>query len=177
MEGHVWRALEAAPDFLARVSDCHREEKWYGSAVVPGYFRKPYGKGWALGGEASYNRDPITAQGISDAFIDAEALVEALSTGLSGNGVFDDRLAAHESARNERVRPMYEFTTHLAALEPPQPDMQALFGALRHNQDATNAFLSAITGAIPLPDFMSSENIGRIMAAASGAETSSARTL
>ncbi len=72
---------------------------------------------------------------------------------------------------------MYEFTTHLAALEPPPPDMQALFGALRHNQDATNAFLSAITGAIPLPDFMSSENIGRIMAAANEAETSSARTV
>ena len=89
----------------------------------------------------------------------------------------DDPLAAHESARNERVRPMYEFTTHLAALEPPPPDMQALFGALRHNQDATNAFLSAITGAIPLPDFMSSENIGRIMAAANEAETSSARTI
>ena len=38
----------------------------------------------------------------------------------------------------------------LAALEPPPPHMQALFGALRGNQDATNAFLSAITGAIPL---------------------------
>ena len=144
---------------------------------MPGYFRKPYGKGWALVGDASYSRDPITAQGISDAFIDAEALVEALSRGLSDNGVFDDRLAAHESARNERVRPMYEFTTHLAALEPPPPDMQALFGALRHNQDATNAFLSAITGAIPLPDFMSNENIGLIMAAANEAETSSARTI
>jgi hypothetical protein len=56
---------------------------------------------------------------------------------------------------------MYEFTTHLAALEPPPPDMQALVGALRGNQDATNAFLSAITGAIPLPEFMSNENIGR----------------
>ena len=44
--------------------------------------------------------------------------------------------------------------------------MQALFAALRGNQDATNAFLSAITGAIPLPDFMSDENLGRIMAAA-----------
>jgi hypothetical protein len=54
----------------------------------------------------------------------------------------------------------------LAALEPPAPEMRALFGALRHNQDATNAFLSAITGAIPLPDFMSNENVGRIMAAA-----------
>ena len=61
---------------------------------------------------------------------------------------------------------MYEFTTQLAALEPPPPEMQALFAALRGNQDATNAFLSAITGAIPLGDFMSNENLGRIMAAA-----------
>ena len=75
-------------------------------------------------------------------------------------------MAAHEAARNERVRPMYEFTSQLAALEPPPPEMRALFGALYGNQDATNAFLSAITGAIPLPDFMSNENVGRIMAAA-----------
>jgi len=176
VEGHVWRALDAAPDFLARVREGRREEKWYGTAGVPGYFRKPYGKGWALVGDASYNKDPITAQGISDAFIDAEALVEALSTGVSHNGVFDDRLTAHESARNDRVRPMYEFTTHLAALEPPPPDMRALFRALRGNQDATNAFLSAITGAIPLSDFMSPDNIGRVMAAANEAETSPVRT-
>jgi hypothetical protein len=75
-------------------------------------------------------------------------------------------LTAHESMRNERVRPMYDFTTQLAALEPPPPEMQVLFAALRGNQDATNAFLSAITGAIPLTDFMSPENIGRVVAAA-----------
>src|SRR6187397_1490821 len=94
-------------------------------------------------------------------------LVEALSGWLSGGGALEDRLAAHESARNERVRPMYEFTTQLAALEPPPPQMQALFGALRGNQDATNAFLSAITGAIPLQEFMSHQNLHRIMSAAS----------
>jgi 2-polyprenyl-6-methoxyphenol hydroxylase-like FAD-dependent oxidoreductase len=172
IEGHVWRALESAPDFAARVRDGRREEKWYGTAGVPGYFRKPYGKGWALVGDASYNRDPMTAQGISDAFIDAQRLVEALSRWLSGHDAFDQLLTAHESARNERVWPMYEFTTHLAALEPPPPEMQALFGALRGNQDATNAFLSAITGAIPLADFMSNDNIGRIMEAAKEGNTS-----
>jgi 2-polyprenyl-6-methoxyphenol hydroxylase-like FAD-dependent oxidoreductase len=170
VDGHVSRALEAAPDFAARVRSGSREEKWYGTAGVAGYFRKSYGRGWALVGDASYNKDPITAQGISDAFIDAVGLVEALSAGLSGNGTFEDLLAAHERARNERVRPMYEFTTRLAALEPPPPELRALFGALRGNQDATNAFLSAITGAIPLPDFMSKENIGRIMAAAKPVE-------
>jgi 2-polyprenyl-6-methoxyphenol hydroxylase-like FAD-dependent oxidoreductase len=170
IEGHVWRALAKAPQFLARVREARREEKWYGTAGVPGYFRKPYGKGWALVGDASYNRDPITAQGITDAFIDAEMLAAALSASLSGNGRFEELLDAHETTRNERVRPMYEFTSQLATLEPPPPRMQALFAALRHNQDATNAFLSAITGAIPLPDFMSDENVGRIMAAASDVE-------
>jgi 2-polyprenyl-6-methoxyphenol hydroxylase-like FAD-dependent oxidoreductase len=171
VEGHVWKALEAAPDFLARMRAGRREEKWYGTAGVPGYLRKPYGKGWVLVGDASYNRDPITAQGISDAFIDAELLAEALSAWLSGSGTFEELLAAHEWTRNERVRPMYEFTTRLAALEPPPPEMQMLFGALRGNQDATNAFLSAITGAIPLTEFLSPENVGRIVAAANGVES------
>jgi len=163
VERHVWRALENAPDFLARVRQGHREEKWYGTAGVPGYFRKPYGRGGALVGDASYNRDPITAQGISDAFIDAAMLSETLSTWLSGNGTFEELMESHEAARNERVRPMYHFTSQLAALEPPPAEMQALFGALRHNQEATNAFLSAITGAIPLDDFMSEENLERII--------------
>ena len=50
----------------------------------PNYFRKPYGPGWALVGDAGYDKDPITAQGISDAFIDAENLTEALDAGFSG---------------------------------------------------------------------------------------------
>jgi 2-polyprenyl-6-methoxyphenol hydroxylase-like FAD-dependent oxidoreductase len=169
IEGHVWRALGMAPNFAARVRAGRREEKWYGAAGVPGYFRKPYGTGWALVGDAGYCRDPITAQGISDSFIDAVALSDALEAGLSGGAALDTALAAYESARNERVRPMYEFTTQLAALEPPPPPMQALFGALRGNQDATNAFLSAITGAIPLQEFMSEENLQRIMAISAGA--------
>ena len=170
VDEYVWRALESAPDFAERVRAGRREEKWYGTAGVPGYFRKAYGRGWALAGDAGYNRDPITAQGISDAFIDAEHLADVVTATLSGENPFEELWSAYEAARNERVRPMYEFTTHLAALQPPPPDMQALFRALRGNQDATNAFLSAITGAIPLPDFMSHENIDRIVAAAKPAE-------
>ena len=172
VEGHVWRALEMSPEFAARVRQGRREEKWHGTAGVPNYFRTPYGEGWALVGDAGYSKDPITAQGISDSFIDAEMLAGALDAGLSGRGGLAGSLAGYEAARNERVRPMYEFTNQLAALEPPPPHMQELFAALRGNQDATNAFLSAITGAIPLSDFMSEENIGRILSAAKGTRVS-----
>ena len=46
-------------------------------AAVPNYFRKPYGPGWALVGDAGYIKDPITAQGIGDAFQDAERCASA----------------------------------------------------------------------------------------------------
>ncbi len=157
----IHQLVSATPDRMrrARLLPAYLEIMLY-------FFRRPYGNGWALVGDAGYNRDPITAQGISDSFIEAERLADALHAILSGAGHTRELMAAYESGRNARVRPMYDFTSQLAALEPPPPPMQALFGALRGNQEATNAFLSAITGAIPLPDFMSDENIGRIMAAA-----------
>jgi hypothetical protein len=78
----------------------------------------------------------------------------------------DEAMKAYEQRRNERVTPLYQFTTELAKLEPPPPEMQALFGALHGNQNATNDFFAAMTGSLPMPAFMAPENIGRIMAAA-----------
>ena len=66
-----------------RIKSATREEKWVGTAGVPNYFRKPYGPGWALVGDAGYVKDPLTAQGIADAFIDSENLAEALDAGFS----------------------------------------------------------------------------------------------
>jgi 2-polyprenyl-6-methoxyphenol hydroxylase-like FAD-dependent oxidoreductase len=166
VEGHVQRALAMAPDFAARVNGGKREETWYGTVGVPSYFRKPYGKGWALVGDASYNRDPITAQGMSDAFIEAEQLADAIDAGFSGREDPSHALEAVERSRNDRVRAMCEFAYELAQLEPPPPPMQELFAALRDNQEATNGFLSAITGAKPLGDFMSPENLTNVIAAA-----------
>ena len=58
---------------------------------MPNYFRKPYGPGWVLIGDAGYCKDPITAQGISDAFRDAEACAAALTTVFGGELSFDER--------------------------------------------------------------------------------------
>ena len=51
---------------------------------MPNFFRTPYGPGWALVGDAGYHRDPLAAQGISDAFRDAQLLSEAINAGLAG---------------------------------------------------------------------------------------------
>ena len=168
IEGSVNKVHESTPSVADRLRSARREEKWVGTAGVANYFRKPYGPGWALVGDAGYQKDPITAQGISDAFIDAEHLVDALDAGFSDRRPLDEALAAYQSSRDERVKPLYHFTCELAKMEPAPPPMRALFGALHRNRAATDQFYSAITGSIPLPQFMNPENIGRIVAEAGG---------
>jgi hypothetical protein len=61
---------------------------------------------------------------------------------------------------------MFELTCQIAALEPPPPEQQQLFGAIATNQDAANDFASVMAGTLPPPEFFAPENVGRIMEAA-----------
>jgi 2-polyprenyl-6-methoxyphenol hydroxylase-like FAD-dependent oxidoreductase len=164
IEGHYLRALDLAPAFAERVRGARREARFAGAAV-PNYFRRPYGNGWALVGDAGYNKDPITAQGISDAFRDAEGCTTALDAAWSGTRMFDDAMGAWQRARDEHVLPMYEYTCQLAMLQPPPPEMQQLFGAIHGNREAMDGFARMNAGTISPAEFFAPANVGRIMAA------------
>jgi flavin-dependent dehydrogenase len=166
IEGNFLKTLELAPGFAERVREGRREERFTGTAELYNFFRRPYGSGWALVGDAGYHKDSITAQGISDAFRDAEQLAEAVDAGLAGTRPVEEAMAEYERRRNELAFPIYEFTSQLASLEPPPPEMQQLFGALRGNQPDTDRFLGVLTGTTPVPAFFAPENVGRIMGAA-----------
>ena len=47
---------------------------------------------------------------------------------------FDDAMSAYQLTRDAQVLPIYEFTTQLATLEPPPPEVQQLLGAVAGNQ-------------------------------------------
>ncbi|HEY7091618.1 MAG TPA: hypothetical protein VH393_00470 [Ktedonobacterales bacterium] len=117
-------------------------------------------------GDAGYHKDPITAEGITDAFRDAELLADTLDDGFSGRRPLDEALGAYEQARNETAMPIYDFTYDLAGLEPPSLDMQPLFGALHQNQEQTNRFFGVIAGTVGVSEFFAPDNIGQIIAAA-----------
>lgn len=159
-------AVALAPALAERLAAGDRAERFYGAGELPFWSRRPYGPGWALVGDAGYHKDPITAQGITDAFRDAELLAEALDAGFSGTRPLADALAAYELAREEATRPLYELTYELAGLAPPSPEQQALFGALRGSPEQANRFFGTIAGTVPVPDFYSEENVGAIMGAA-----------
>jgi 2-polyprenyl-6-methoxyphenol hydroxylase-like FAD-dependent oxidoreductase len=75
-----------------------------------------------LVGDVGYNKDFITAQGIQDAFRDAELCVAGVDEAFSGARPFGLAMRDYQSARDEHVLPMYEFTADLASLEPPSPE-------------------------------------------------------
>lgn len=164
IEGNFLKTLELAPAFAERVRQGRQEERFTGTADLPNFYRKPYGPGWALVGDAGYHKDSITAQGITDAFRDAELLTEAIGEGLSGRPL-EEALADYERRRNEATMEHYELTCDFAALQPPSPEQQQLFAALRHDQEQTNRFFGTFAGTVPIADFFTPENMERIFQA------------
>lgn len=166
VQANFLEALALAPELAERVGAGKREERFVGTADTPNFFRRPYGPGWALVGDAGYHKDPCTAQGITDAFHDAELLAEAIDAGYSGRRPLQVALAEYERQRNERVMPMYELTCELATLQPPRPDMQRVLAALEGNEEETSRLFGTIAGTVRLPEFLSPDNIQRILGAA-----------
>ncbi|MFN0070979.1 MAG: NAD(P)/FAD-dependent oxidoreductase [Chloroflexota bacterium] len=165
IDGAFFRALDQhAPALADRVRSGRREENYSGMADMTNFFRTPSGPGWALVGDAGYHKDPITAQGITDALIGAEMLSHTLHRGLSQQQPLDEALAEYQRRRDAPVMPMYEMTVQLAALESPPSHVQALFQALRGNQAEINRFLGTAEGTVSIPDFFAPENLQRILA-------------
>lgn len=164
IEGNFLEALELIPGLAERIRKGARSDRFRGTSQLPNHFRRPHGDGWALVGDAGYHKDPILALGISDAFRDAEQLADALDAGFSGRQGLATALAAYERRRNELAASGFETTLQFARLQPPAPEMQELFAALRHDQEQTNRFFGTFAGTVPTAEFFAPENLAGIMA-------------
>ena len=164
IEGEYLRTIQQnAPALFERLRNAKREERFAGTGFLPNFFRRPYGHGWALVGDAGYVKDPILAQGITNSFSHAQLLAGALDEAFLGLSNMEDALADYEHKRNNEVLAMFEHNTQLAMLEPPPPETVALLNALRGNSFEIGRFLGTVAGTVSLTEFFSPENIGRIM--------------
>jgi 2-polyprenyl-6-methoxyphenol hydroxylase-like FAD-dependent oxidoreductase len=165
--GQLMRAVALVPGLDERMRGAQRESRFIGTGELPNFFRKPYGPGWVLVGDAGYHKDPITAQGISDAFRDAEAMANALDDVFTGRATFDAALAEYQRVRDAAALPMFDFTCQFASLEEPPPaQMQQLLAAIHGNDEAMSGFVSTVAGVVSPAEFFAPENVARIMAEA-----------
>ena len=147
-----------------RVRNGKREERFVGTATLPNYYRRPFGNGWALVGDAGFHKDPTTASGISDAFRDAELLATALDDGFSGNDDLERALSAYERQRNRATLPTYKlYTTYISTLEPLTPEFREFVRALQGNQPAIDRFLGSLVGAVPVNAVLSIPSMLSVM--------------
>jgi 2-polyprenyl-6-methoxyphenol hydroxylase-like FAD-dependent oxidoreductase len=161
VDGEFRRTLELAPDLAARVAAGHRVERYRFTDATRGFFRQASGPGWALVGDAGYHKDPITAQGMGDAFVDAESLATAVDMAIDAD--LDGELVRWGEARDARVKPMYDFTCQLSDVAAPPPaEMLELFGALAGNPAETARFLGLIGGGTRVEEFLAPDNVARI---------------
>jgi flavin-dependent dehydrogenase len=167
IEGNLLATFDTVPAFGDRIRAATLESRIVGTAV-PNYFRRPWGPGWALVGDAGYNKDFITAQGIQDAFRDAELCATALHRSIAGECSFDAAMGEYQFVRDAACHAMYEFTAELASLEPPPPEMQQVLAAVSGDDEAMDGFTRVAAGVTSPAEFFADENVGRILARGAG---------
>jgi flavin-dependent dehydrogenase len=116
------RPLDAARDLLARLD---RPLIGFTSSAplgrvrffrgLPARLRRPYGRGWALVGDAGWWKDPLSTYGITDAFRDAELLTRAVLAGAGSDHAMQIALCRYQAERDRQALPMHPIVDRLAS--------------------------------------------------------------
>ncbi|MEU7869448.1 NAD(P)/FAD-dependent oxidoreductase [Dactylosporangium sp. NPDC049140] len=164
VEAGYAQALARVPAVAARVAAATRIGRMHATADVPNFFRTSAGPGWALVGDAGYHKDPVMAAGITDAFVAAQLLADAVHKGLADD--LDAAVSAYAEERDRRFRPALQLTCQLASMEPPAPEMAALFATIAASEAESTRFFGVMQGSTPIAEYFAPDNLARIMTGA-----------
>lgn len=113
-----------------------------GWAGLHGFMRRPWGPGWALVGDASHFKDPMSSHGITDALRDAELLADAVVSGTA-TGDLPSALASYARLRDELSVPLFDVVDELASYRWNPATVASLLRGLSRATRAEVAYLSA----------------------------------
>jgi flavin-dependent dehydrogenase len=153
VDGVVTRSLRRLGDLGERVRAASRVERYRGTRDVPNFFRSCEGPGWALVGDAGHHKDPITGQGMSDAFHDAELLAGAVHRQLCETGRFDGD-GGYRTARDAAAAEQHELTCRIAALRPVPPESAPFLRAVAADPVLADAYVGMAGGLRSLAGFL-----------------------
>jgi menaquinone-9 beta-reductase len=140
----AYRALldGMSPELCLSLQRARQVSRPKGFAGQVGYLKGAHGPGWALIGDAAYFKDPITAHGITDAFVDAE-LVSAAA--LAGRPEAWDEAA---SIRATLARPLFDVTDRIASFEWSMDELAELHMRLQEAMKAEAAWAGNREGTV-----------------------------
>jgi flavin-dependent dehydrogenase len=153
--------LDSAPDLARRVAAGCQAQAFKGTNKLPNYYRRAWGNGWALVGDAAYHRDPITGMGIGDAFLGAQLLAEAFDAAMQSRTPIESALAGYQEQMHSRTRPVFDYTVLSAALDDPAP-LLPFYAAVAQDPAATRQLMNVLAGTLPFRAFFNRANIARL---------------
>lgn len=147
---------QAAPEVRERMAAGRRTDRLFGTGDQRNFFRRATGPGWALIGDAGHHKDSITARGITDAFLQADLLVDCIGDQLHDPVGLRQALDRFATRRDELLMPEYRNTVEAARLAPPEHRMTML-RAIATDRDLLDRFFSTWSGACSIDDFVTPE--------------------
>ena len=61
-----------------------------------------------------------------------------------------DAAKRYDERQFAQLKPMFDYTVHLAMLQPLAPEVQTILPAVVNDPQATSAFIGAFLGSVPL---------------------------
>jgi 2-polyprenyl-6-methoxyphenol hydroxylase-like FAD-dependent oxidoreductase len=145
-------ALKLVPALHDAVASGRKEERFTGTGDLPNLYRASAGPGWALAGDAGHHKDPSTGMGMSDAFLAAELLAEAIHDGLTGSRLMADALAEYQLRRDTLTADGFELALSTAKLAPLPARIEAFYRAAADQPEVIRKIFGVLGGSIPRED-------------------------
>lgn len=120
-DGYWARKMEQHPRIAKRLEGATNQTKLRSADDVEAYWRASSGPGWALAGDASHFKDPVTGQGMGDALRMGRTLGEAVAPVLDTPAELDRATRRWERATQEHCQHAYHFANFDTRVEPVNP--------------------------------------------------------
>jgi 2-polyprenyl-6-methoxyphenol hydroxylase-like FAD-dependent oxidoreductase len=154
LERHFLDEVEAlAPEISGYLTEENRTARIVGSGDMANWIRESAGPGWVLAGDAAVAKDAVTAQGIGDAFAQAQSLADLLPAALpAGPAAVDEATAAHVIGRDRDGANGFE-TTLAFATGGGGDVLGPIFLAIKDRPELISMFFGVYAGRVALGEF------------------------
>ncbi len=152
-EGMLTCCLRTIPELNTRLKQAKQETRVMGLQVPDMFYRKPYGLGWALVGDAGLFIDPITGQGLNDATASAVWLSKAIDRWRRGEA-WGPALSHYQQTRDKMTKSNFERAYLATDFQSPLPNwMQRWYSWMSAKPSRSRAMLAMLSNIIPPEQF------------------------
>ena len=130
LEGAFAAEVDSSEKMTELLRGTERVGGFRGAPGHPGFLRQAHGPGWALVGDAGYYKDPVSAHGITDAFVGAELLSSSLIDVINDGAPEQEALARFQMHRDALAATLMPPVAALARLDLDGPASAIAFRQL-----------------------------------------------